>query len=277
MRATPALYRANFWARSYAELKRTVNFVVTKEGITGAKKPFLLHSFNTPESVSDDLKTLSDQNIGGSSTSHVDWVGPTAESNYNAYARFHGNISRELPPDPKIMRTGYAAFRTRDRGPTIFGKSLWNMDPYAFLALRVKSDGRSYLVNIQTDGVVDTDLHQHRLFVTRPGEWETVILKWNDFVRTNYGFVVEPQMEMLKQKIKSIGIGLTDRVEGPYELCIEKIWATNRYDDLGVELPKHDRNSIESVNGHGDVGGSIPGGLKNKKGEHIQWQGVARR
>ena len=32
---------------------------------------------------------------------------------------------------------------------------------------------------------------------------------------------------MMRNKVKSIGIGLTDRIEGPYELCIHRMWATN--------------------------------------------------
>jgi hypothetical protein len=34
----------------------------------------------------------------------------------------------------------------------------------AYLALRIKSDGRRYTVNVQTDAVVETDIHQHRLY-----------------------------------------------------------------------------------------------------------------
>jgi NADH dehydrogenase [ubiquinone] 1 alpha subcomplex assembly factor 1 len=146
------------------------------------------------------------------------------------------------------------------------------MDPYAYLALRVKSDGRRYTVNVQTDSIVETDIHQHRLYTrhhkldphsaphatsssspdtpaaladfppqspsslkttssatsTAPSTgWETILIKWSDFVRTNYGTVVEPQTGMITQRVKSIGIGLTDRVEGPFELCIQRMWATN--------------------------------------------------
>lgn len=46
-------------------------------------------------------------------------------------------------------------------------------------------------------------------------------------MRTNHGVVVEPQMEMLRQKIRTIGIGLIDRVPGPFDLAIGRIWATN--------------------------------------------------
>lgn len=144
------------------------------------------------------------------------------------------------------------------------------MDPYKYLALRVKSDGRRYTVNVQTDSIVDSDLHQHRLFThhhrVAPGSatsfkgtpgplsdvapapspdaphtvrtfntsssadptgWETVFIKWTDFVRTNHGVAIEPQTDITKHRIRSIGIGLTDRVEGPYDLRIHRIWATN--------------------------------------------------
>lgn len=173
---------------------------------------------------------MSDAELGGFSNSSLDFV-PKNEFE-PAHARFHGNISIELPRNnPKVERTGYAAWRNYDRAATIFGKSLWDVDPYTYLALRVKSDGRKYLVNVQTESIVHTDIHQHRLFAQRPGEWETLLIKWNDFVRTNYGTVVEPQLEMLTQKVRTIGIGLTDRVPGPFELAISRVWATNRTDD----------------------------------------------
>lgn len=177
----------------------------------------------------------------------------------------------------------------------LFGRLFWDMDPYAYLALRVKSDGRRYTVNVQTDSIVESDIHQHRLFtshhrldrqapnspisssVITPSEpsakspsewpttpeipaaladfpadegagvaqkdtdtssytttpnpdssgWETILIKWNDFVRTNHGMVVEPQTGMVRQRVMSVGIGLTDRVEGPYDLRIHRIWASN--------------------------------------------------
>lgn len=273
---------------------RQVHFAWNLEGIKGSRHPRLLQSFHQPNSVHEDLKLLSDKDIGGFSNARIEWVAPCQE-NWNGFLRFSGDISTRLPPDdPAIMRSGYAAFRTHDMPPTLFGKSLWNIDPYAFLAMRIKSDGRSYLVNLQTDGLVPTDIHQHRLFATRPGEWETVIFKWNDFVRTNHGFPVEPQSELLRQKVKSIGIGLTDRVEGPFEICVEKIWATNEYDGVGIEpLPEHGRKNIEDLLQneqekikHQDAANITPSAaainsktttnsesiLRNKKGERIFWQ-----
>lgn len=257
------------WSRPFVAVAKA-------EAIKGPSGPYLLQDFRAPGST-DDCKLLSDQEIGGFSHSALDWV-PSRQSSSSTtissqsnpartgYARFHGTISTDLPKDkPKIQRTGFAAWRTPDQRPTFFGKSLWDIDPYSYLAMRVKSDGRSYFINLQTDSVVSTDLHQHRLFAKRPGEWETVFVKWNDFVRTNHGFVVEPQTEMLRSKVKSVGVGLTDRVTGPFELFIEKIWATNDVEEAEGEgesdvlAAQEAREARESE-------------LRNRQGKSIRWK-----
>ncbi|KAK1758404.1 complex I intermediate-associated protein 30, mitochondrial [Echria macrotheca] len=265
MRPTPSLLAKGFWGRSLDEFKRLSDIVIKMEGIKGPSGPYPLFNFHHRESIKD-CKIMSDIDIGGASTVNLDWVSPESQSSHPpnphqpvGYARFHGNISTQLPKDrPEIKRTGYAAWRTKDRGPTMFGRSLWDIDPYSYLALRIKSDGRAYFVNVQTDSVVPTDLHQHRLFTKKPGEWETVLIRWNDFVRTNHGFVVEPQTEILRQKVKSIGIGLTDRVTGPYELFIERVWATNDLSEASAE----DAPVV-----------SKEGALKTKTGQKIAWRG----
>ncbi|KAI0118147.1 complex I intermediate-associated protein 30 [Nemania sp. FL0031] len=262
MRATAACLSKGFIGRSIDEFKRLSNVAFKLEGIKGPSGPLVLHDFQNPDSI-DSCKTLCDRDIGGFSDVSLDWV-PRSTSISEpiqgpGFARFYGTISTDLPPNkPDVTRSGYAAWRTLDRKPTIFGKALFNIDMYAYLALRFRSDGRSYLVNIQTESVVPTDLHQHRLFAKRPGEWETVLIKWNDFVRTNHGFVVEPQTEMLRQKVRTVGIGLTDRVPGPFNLCIERIWATNDTSE-GDEIIATPIINIKE------------GQLKNKQGHHINW------
>ena len=192
--------------------------------------PFPLMDFKSPESL-ENIKTMCDQDIGGFSTVNIQHHQAIESENIPAHMRWHGTISTDLPRNrPEIQRSGYAAWRSHDRRFTIIGKSLWNVDPFSYLALKVKSDGRKYFVNIQTDSIVPTDIHQHRLYAKRPGEWETILIFLGAFVRTNHGQVVEPQGEMLREKVKSIGIGSTDRVVGPYDLSVARIWATNRED-----------------------------------------------
>ena len=176
---------------------------------------------------------MSDAELGGLSTSFLDFVPKTDFE--PAHARFHGSISTELPPnDPDVQSCGFAGWRNKDRPWTVFGKSLWDLSPYPYLALRVKSDGRKYFVNIQTETVVPTDIHQHRLHTKRPGEWETVFLQFRSFVRTNFGHVVEPQNEMLKNKTLSVGFSSIDRVEGPFDISIQKVWAALKIEDADM-------------------------------------------
>jgi len=263
MRPTPQVFAAGFLRRSLDEFKRLSNIgqfysvartgsyarrgmlspfdghlltcrsaALKQEGLRTPTAPFQLLDFSDPATI-PACKVMSDADTGGFSRATLDYVPST--STEPAHARFHGSISNELPPNrPHIQRTGYAAWRNHDRPATIFGKSLWDIDPYTYLALRIKSDGRKYFVNVQTESIVPTDLHQHRLYAKRPGEWETVLVKWNEFVRTNHGVVIEPQTEILRQKVRTVGIGLIDRVPGPFDLGISKIWATNGLTDADM-------------------------------------------
>ena len=212
---------------------------VNLEGIRTPTKPYSLLDFSDPDML-PQCKTMSDADLGGFSSVHLDQL--PLSSSQPAHVRFHGSISTDLPRNrPQVQRTGYAGWRNKDRPATIFGKSLWDVDPYSFLALRVKSDGRKYFVNIQTESIVHTDLHQHRLHTRKPGEWETLLINFNAFVRTNHGEVVEPQTEMMRQKVRTIGISLTDRVPGPFELAISRIWASNGLEAEGQDEMAEER------------------------------------
>ncbi|KAI9754452.1 MAG: hypothetical protein M4579_004720 [Chaenotheca gracillima] len=225
MRATHALLSKGFVGRSVDEFKRLSNIALKQEGLYTPSGPYNLVRFDEPSSLKD-CKTMSDADMGGFSRAALDYI--PATSTEPSHARFHGKVSIDLPPNrPQIQRTGYAAWRTLDRAPTLFGRSLWDIDPYIYLAMRIKSDGRKYFVNVQTESIVPTDIHQHRLYAQRPGEWETVLIKWDEFVRTNHGMVVEPQTEMMRQKVRTVGVGLIDRVPGEFDLSVSRMWATN--------------------------------------------------
>ncbi|KAI9674967.1 MAG: hypothetical protein M1817_001373 [Caeruleum heppii] len=240
MRASPQLLARGFVGRSLDEFKRLSRIAINLEAIRSPTAPYQLIEFNEPSKLSD-CKSMSDADMGGFTRSALAFV--PATDGEPAHARFHGSISTELPKNrPDVQRTGYAAWRTLDRRATIFGKSLWDIDPYLYLGMRVRSDGRKYFVNLQTESIVPTDIHQHRLYAKRPGQWETVYIKWHDFVRTNHGVVVEPQSEMLRQRLKTVGVGLIDRVPGAFDLRVQSIWATNEQEETGIAEIEEQQN-----------------------------------
>lgn len=204
--------------------------VVTRlEGISGPTRPLDLIKFKEPNDTTL-CKVMSDADVDCYSTSNLDFVPATQTE--PSHANFHGTISTKLPPHRRdIVRAGYAGWATLDKKYTIFGRSFWNLDMFSHLCLRVKSDGRKYFVNIRTDSIVETDVHQHRLVTRKRGEWETVVLGLNDFVRTNGGEPINPQNEMMTSSVKSVGISVLDRIPKPFELHIAKIWATVNFEN----------------------------------------------
>lgn len=173
---------------------------------------------NSPGESMDACMTRCDQELGGYST-----VNLTYDEQVRA-AHFHGYLNLDLPKNnPEITRSGYAMFRTKDQKESwLTGNSYWDWTEYSLLVLRVRGDRRKYLVNIQANTPLVTDLFQHRLFLNRPGEWETVVIPLNDFVMTNWG-VIQDGCEINKSEIKTVGIGLLDKQYGPYSLHVDWI------------------------------------------------------
>ncbi|CAO3614159.1 unnamed protein product [Cunninghamella echinulata] len=162
----------------------------------------------------------SDKDIGGFSEA-------TLEITPQNTGRFFGNLSLELPVNPEIQQSGYAAIRSKAQPSSVFGTPCWDTSLFRYLALRVRGDNRKYFVNIQTDGVIQTDLYQHRLFLRTPGEWETVMIPFRDFILTNNGMIQEQQIEMFREKVKTVGLSIMDRKEGPFSIEIEWIKSMN--------------------------------------------------
>ncbi|KAK6204895.1 complex I intermediate associated protein [Scheffersomyces amazonensis] len=164
----------------------------------------------------ESIMTRSDKELGGYST-----VNFTIDPEENV-GHFHGYLSLDLPKDnPEVTRSGYAMFRTKDQKESwISGDSYWDWSNFDSLVMRVKGDRRKYLLNIQANTPLVTDLFQHRLFLHHPGQWETVVIPLNDFVMTNWG-VIQDGSDINKAEVKTFGVGLLDKQYGPYSLKID--------------------------------------------------------
>lgn len=68
--------------------------------------------------------------------------------------------------------------------------------------------GPKFFVNIQTDGPVTSDVYQHRLLFdeSKGDSWHNVLIPLTDFVLMNTGTVSTSQTQMMREKIRTIGI-----------------------------------------------------------------------
>ena len=213
--------------------------------------PMTLLSFSKREDIAQ-FATGCDADIGGTSTVRLD-ADEDAERNAGSGSaltmRFWGEMSLAVKPQLQgRIRGGYAGFRSKPR-PTLFGEMTDDVSNHKYLALRLRLGGsprtrNSYFVNLQTDGPITTDLWQHRLYFQRnDGGWEDIFIPFENFVLTNTGELVSEQIEMLRERVRTIGISLlggNSGVSGPYDLGIASIRAVNEED---VTKPPLDKNA----------------------------------
>ena len=98
-----------------------------------------------------------------------------------------------------------------------------DIDDFNTLCLRVKSDGRIYCVNLKTEALPLESVYQAVLVPKKAGVWEDVEIKASDFTLTHRGLVNVHKVNMNWRSIKTFGISLMDRQDGPFRLEIESV------------------------------------------------------
>ncbi|KAK1338952.1 hypothetical protein QTO34_019621 [Cnephaeus nilssonii] len=105
-------------------------------------------------------------------------------------------------------------------------KKSYDWSQFNTLYLRVRGDGRPWMVNIRED----TDFIQRHnqmysyFMFTRGGPyWQEVKIPFSKFFFSNQGRIRDAQFQLLLDKISSIGFTLADKVDGPFFLEIDFI------------------------------------------------------
>ncbi|KAG2347692.1 complex I intermediate-associated protein CIA30 [Suillus weaverae] len=236
--------------------------VLRMEGADGpSRAPLTLFRLNSKQDI-EQFATGCDADIGGTSTVHLELEESREHNKGNgstATGRFWGEMRLDVRPELQgRIRGGYAGFRSKPR-PTLFGEMVDDVSNHQFLALRLRLGGdprlrNSYFVNLQTDGPITTDLWQHRLYFQRnDGGWEDVFvcpihtltfalaptdrtplkIPFENFILTNTGELVQHQIAMMRERIRTVGISLlggNSGVSGSYDLGIDSIRAVNEED-----------------------------------------------
>ena len=122
-------------------------------------------------------------------------------------ARFHGVVSLD-------HGGGFASVRTDPRDwPTAGGSAL---------RLRCRGDGRTYKCTLRVDDGFDGLQYQAR-FAPPAGDWGTTELPMAAFALTFRGRPVPAAAPVPPERIRRLGLMLSDRQAGPFELRIDWI------------------------------------------------------
>ncbi len=194
------------------------------------------------------VQTTSDSVLGGYSTAYVD---PYRLDDGRLVAQFHGNLNQSLPAsNPKVKQSGWAMFKTKNRNPKPnaqfkpfywFKKQTnfwWDFTPFQVLHIRVANlnPNRKFMLNVQADTMSRTDLFQHRLMTSMFDDakplvganqkipWEDLFVNIDDLVLTNKGQVqIQYYGEFERDRVKSVGLSISDKIFGPFNLLIDRI------------------------------------------------------
>ena len=145
-------------------------------------------------------RAVDDVVMGGVSSSAFEPASP-------GIARFHGVVSLQ-------QGGGFASVRTDPRP--------WPTTGATALRLRCLGDGHTYKCTLRVDDGFDGVQYQAR-FTPRPGEWTEIDLPVTAFTATFRGRPL-PDVEPLRpERIRRLGLMISDRQAGPFQLLIDWI------------------------------------------------------
>lgn len=172
----------------------------------------------------DKWAVTSDKTIGGRSEVFLK-MGKNNQS-----ALVYGTLSSAAPLDGEHSRSGYCAMISRPlRGPFERRRS-YDWTHFNTLYLRVRGDGRPWMVNIKetTDLIQRKDQMYSYFMFTRGGPyWQEIKIPFSKFFFSNKGRIRDAQYQLMTDKISSIGFTLADKVDGPFFLEIDFIGVFN--------------------------------------------------
>ena len=159
----------------------------------------VIQKFDSKESLSN-CYIVNDGVMGGLSSSKIVF-------SENGPAVFQGIVSLE----------NYGGFASvRMRMPNM------NLENYKGIVLKVKGDGKKYNFRIRTDEGFDGAAYS-QAFMTTKDEWEELFLPFDNFLPQFRGRILTNYPDLNRNKIRQLGILISDKQEGSFELDIEWI------------------------------------------------------
>lgn len=174
--------------------------------------------FTEPEDLEKWVVTADSDHNEGFSTAALE---PSPSGN----GLFHGNVQSAVPKDGRVFRAGYCNIKSKRARQSFQRETALDWSPYNTMVLKVRGDGRNYLINCHTEGYYDVQWHDtyHYVLYTRGGpHWQTTRIPFSKFFLSSKGRVQDKQYPINLQRVTSLGfsVGARGSTEGPFSLEI---------------------------------------------------------
>lgn len=154
----------------------------------------------------------------------------------NGKAVLRGNLDTTVPKDGSKQRAGYCNMRRLRPQRSFKRDSFFDWSQYTHVVLRVRGDGRSYMLNLASMGYFDimwNDIYSFPLYTRGGPYWQVTRIPFSKFFLTSKGRIQDKQCPLMQDRITSVGITAAG-VNGPFQLEI---------DYIGLEMdPRHDEH-----------------------------------
>jgi len=151
----------------------------------------------TDASTFSNWEAIDDRIMGGCSQSHPECID-------NVALRFSGTVSLE-------NNGGFASIRSNTDNA--------DLGQYTGLTLRLRGDDKNYKLSLRTDHFYDGVSYQ-TTFATKKDSWQEISLPFEAFIPTHHGIKLSTVAPLDLTSIKSFGLFISDRQEGPFQLDI---------------------------------------------------------
>ncbi|XP_053141794.1 complex I intermediate-associated protein 30, mitochondrial [Hemicordylus capensis] len=162
----------------------------------------------------------SDVEIGGKSEIYLE-LGKNNQS-----AVLSGTLNTDVPRDGETRYSGYCSMKSKPHLVAFDRKKHYDWSNFNSLYLRVRGDGRPWMLNICTDPYFShnkNDLYHYFMFTRGGPYWEEIKIPFSKFLFSSQGRIQDQQHALWLDKISTLGFTLTDKVNGPFQLEIDFI------------------------------------------------------
>ncbi|XP_008554147.2 complex I intermediate-associated protein 30, mitochondrial [Microplitis demolitor] len=139
---------------------------------------------------------------------------------------FSGVLDTRPIKDGKQKQGGYCNLRSQKVRQSFYREDTLPWGSYTHLIMRIRGDGRTYMLNLHPKNTFDimwNDLHSFVLYTRGGPYWQYAKIPFSRFLLANKGRVQDTQGPVPIHNLSSFSITVGDQISGPFRLEIDYI------------------------------------------------------